>query len=124
MPTQNTMSWVNYAQNYQEKGESIVQKIIWCIGNVKTHVDSALQSPAKNDSMETNSSKLLQLKSILGGISKLDRNFSNDINPYLRCSSVDELIESYESIKRSNYNSTRVKHLALLKFACKQFSQR
>ncbi len=122
MLTQNTMIWVDSAQNYQEKWESIVQKIIWCIGSVKNHVDLTLQTPAKNDSIQNNSSKLLQLKNVLGRISQLDRKFSNDHNPYLRCSSVGELFEAYESIKRSNSNSTRVKHLALLKFACKEFS--
>ncbi len=114
MSTQNTMRWVDYAQNYQEKWESIVQKIIWCIGSVKKDISS----------IQNISPELLQLQNILGGISQLDRSFSNDFNPYLRCTTVGELFEAYESIKRSNSNSTRVKHMALLKFACKEFSQR
>ncbi len=114
MHTQNTMDTVHLSIDTPESKETIIQKILNCITDVKKDVNS----------VQNISPELLQLKNILGEISQLDRSFSTDFNPYLRCSSVGELFEAYESIKSSNSNSTRVKHLALLKFACKEFSKR
>ena len=120
MPTQNTMSWVNYAQNYQEKGESIVQKIIWCIGNVKTHVDSALQSPAKNDSNNAASRTLSELN-------KLDLQYKGKPNLYIRQNySIDELCEAYTSLN-NNFHinpSEKREHTSLMKIAYNQIKKR
>ncbi len=114
MHTQNTMDSMHLSNGTIESKETIIQRILSCITDVKRDVKT----------IQNISPELLQLKSILGDISPIDREFSNIKNPYLLCSSVDELIKEYESIKNSDSNSTRVKHLALLKFACKEFSQR
>lgn len=112
MHTQNTMDTVHLSSDTVESKETIIEKILSCITDVKRDVKTIQNIPPE----------LLQLKNTLGEISQIDRSFSSDFNPYLRCETVDELFQEYESIKRSNSNSTRVKHLALLKFACNKFS--